>query len=116
MPGKESVLHNGTPQPWRAFYYGKGISTMKLILAIALGAAALLGAQAAAADHTSTYGKRLTSTDAVAKSRAGSFDVYIDKPTGFAFVNTPAGWTFTRKVPDDTPALGGRKPGSIAKF
>jgi len=93
---------------------------MKLKLTIALGTAALLGAsfgaQAAPAADTATYGKRLASTGAVAKSRPGSFDVYIDKPTGFAFVNTPAGWKFTRKVQDDSPAMGGKKLESVAKL
>jgi hypothetical protein len=26
------------------------------------------------------------------------FKVYIDKPTGFAYVKTPNGWLFVRKV------------------
>lgn len=78
---------------------------MKLRLMIAVGAAALLGASFSAyalpADETTTTpGKRLVSTVEVAQSRPGSFDVYIDEPTGFAFVNTPIGWVFTRKVPD----------------
>jgi hypothetical protein len=92
---------------------------MKSKLTLALGAAALLGAtfgaQAAPADDT-TYGKRLASTGAVAKSRPGSFDVYIDKPTGFAFVNTPAGWTFTRRVHDDSAVVGAGTLGSVIKF
>ncbi|HJV25836.1 MAG TPA: hypothetical protein VJ673_09110 [Aromatoleum sp.] len=81
---------------------------MKLKPAIALGAAALLAASfGALAEPTddAPYGKHLTSTEAVAQSRAGSFDVYIDAPTGFAFVHTPTGWTFTRKVQDDSPVL-----------
>lgn len=78
---------------------------MKLARMIAVGAAALLGASFSAHaspvdETTSTPGKRLVSTDEVAKSRPGSFDVYIDEPTGFAFVHTPIGWVFTRKVPD----------------
>lgn len=93
---------------------------MKLNLTIALAAAALLGAsfgiQAAPADDIAAYGKRLTSAEAVAESRPGSFDVYIDKPTGFAFVNTPVGWKFTRKVQDDSPAVAESKPGLVAKF
>ncbi|BAL27134.1 hypothetical protein [Azoarcus sp. KH32C] len=82
---------------------------MKLKPAIALGTAVLLavsfGALAEPAEDTAPYGKHLTSIEAVAKSRPGSFDVYIDAPTGFAFVNTPAGWKFTRKVQDDSPVL-----------
>ncbi|MGL1833061.1 hypothetical protein ACKVEX_05575 [Rhodocyclaceae bacterium SMB388] len=78
---------------------------MKLAHMIAVGAAVLLGASLSAhaspVDETiATPGKRLVSTDEVAKSRPGSFDVYIDEPTGFAFVHTPNGWVFTRKVPD----------------
>lgn len=90
---------------------------MKLNLILA--AAALVGTsivvQAAPAD-AAIYGKRLVSTDAVAKSSTGSFDVYIDKQTGFAFVNTPVGWKFTRKVQDDSTALGGAEAGLVAKF
>ncbi len=88
-------------------------------LTIALGAAALLGAglsvQAAPADETAPYGKRVESIQAVAKSRPGSFDVYIDKPTGFAFVNTPSGWKFTRNVLDGSAATSARG-GAVAQF
>jgi hypothetical protein len=77
----------------------------------ALGVTILLcatfGAHAAPDDDIAPYGKRLTSTEALAQSRPGSFDVYIDEPTGFAFVHTPEGWKFTRKVQDDSPALAG---------
>ena len=93
---------------------------MKVKLINALGAAALLGASlgalAAPDDDTAAYGKRMTSTDAVAKSQPGSFDVYIDKPTGFAFVNTPGGWKFTRKVQDDSAAVATRKLAALARF
>jgi hypothetical protein len=93
---------------------------MKLKPAITLGTAALLaasfGALAAPAEDAAPYGKHLTSIDAVAKSRPGSFDVYIDPPTGFAFVHTPAGWKFTRQVQDDSPAFAGKTPGPVAEF
>ena len=93
---------------------------MKLKLISALGAAVLLGAslgtQAAPSDDDAPYGKHLASTDAVAKSRSGSFDVYIDKPTGFAFVNTLGGWKFTRKVQDNSPAADASTPGPVARF
>jgi len=93
---------------------------MKLKPAFALGAAVLLaasfGALAEPTEDTAPYGKHLTSVDAVAKSRPGSFDVYIDQPTGFAFVNTPAGWKFTRQVQDESPAVAGKTPAPVAKF
>lgn len=82
---------------------------MKLNTTLVFAAAALFGASlsahAAPAEETAPYGKHLTSTEAVAKSRAGSFDVFIDAPTGFAYVNTPVGWKFTRKVQDDVTAV-----------
>ncbi|AYH44002.1 hypothetical protein [Azoarcus sp. DN11] len=80
---------------------------MKPLLAYALAGTVLLsaafGAQAAT-DDPAPYGNYLTSSE-VPQSRPGSFDVYIDPPTGFAFVHTPTGWTFTRKVPDDSLVL-----------
>lgn len=76
-----------------------------LVFAAATLFAASLGAHAAPDDETAPYGKHLATTEAVAKSRAGSFDVYIDAPTGFAFVNTPSGWKFTRKVQDDATSV-----------
>lgn len=70
---------------------------MKPATAIFAFALLTLSLAAQAGDEPS-YGNRVVSTDAVAKSRAGSFDVYIDPPTGYAFVNTPKGWIFVRKV------------------
>jgi hypothetical protein len=87
---------------------------MKATLTRVLGAAVVLcasfGARAALDDGTAPYGRHLTSTAAIAESHPGSFDVYIDVPTGFAFVHTPEGWKFTRKVQDDSPALAGWEP------
>jgi len=82
---------------------------MKFRFIVAVAAAALLGAGFSAHatsndETTTTSGQRLFSTDTVAKSLPGSFDVYIDEPTGFAFVHTPYGWKFTRKVPDASSA------------
>ncbi|MDO9599098.1 MAG: hypothetical protein Q7J47_15385 [Azoarcus sp.] len=85
-----------------------------LVFAAALLAASF-GAHAAPADETAPYGKRLTSTEAVAKSSAGSFDVYIDAPTGFAYVNTPSGWKFTRKVQDDVAIASKANPEKCAE-
>jgi hypothetical protein len=37
---------------------------------------------------------------------AKNFDVFVDKPTGFAFVKLPGGWKFAGKVsPDDVRRL-----------
>jgi hypothetical protein len=39
---------------------------------------------------------------AVGAAPAKNFDVFVDKPTGFAFVKLPAGWKFAGKVsPND---------------
>ncbi len=78
---------------------------MKLPRLIVLGAIALIGAQAASADDAASQGKRLFSIEEIAQSARGSFDVYIDEPTRFAFVHTPIGWKFTRQVQEDSPAL-----------
>lgn len=56
------------------------------------------GATTAAAESSENYGKRVNTIEQVAASQAGSYEVYIDAPTGFAFVNTVKGWTFTRQV------------------
>jgi hypothetical protein len=32
------------------------------------------------------------------------WDVYVDMPTGFAYVKTPAGWRFVRKLDDEQMA------------
>ena len=67
-----------------------------LIPAIALTAAAFAAGDANDAD--APFGKRVITTEAIAASQAGSYDVYIDGPTGFAFVNTVNGWTFIRQI------------------
>lgn len=71
-------------------------STIAAIAAAGIFLAA--GASTASAESTENYGKRLTTIEQVAASQAGSYEVYIDAPTGFAFVNTVDGWVFTRKV------------------
>jgi len=71
-------------------------TTINAIAAASLFLAA--GATSAFADSSESYGKRVSTIEQVAASQAGSYEVYIDAPTGFAFVNTVKGWTFTRKV------------------
>ncbi|HSD61458.1 MAG TPA: hypothetical protein VLC55_11455 [Burkholderiales bacterium] len=70
---------------------------MKLTIALITTTLAAAGIAAPAAAEPA-YGMNVNSSEAVAKSRPGSFDVYIDPPTGYAFVNTSAGWIFTRQV------------------
>jgi len=65
-----------------------------LIPAIAL----TIAGTAFAAGPDAPYGKRVSTQQEVAASPTGSYDVYIDGPTGFAFVNTVDGWKFTRQV------------------
>lgn len=77
---------------------------MKLIIALVTTTLAIAGLTAPAAAEP-TYGILINSPEAVAKSNPGSFDVYIDPPTGYAFVNTPAGWKFTGRVPAGAPVL-----------
>ena len=71
---------------------------MKLTIALITTTLAAAGIAAPAAAEPA-YGMNVNSPEAVAQSRPGSFDVYIDPPTGYAFVNASAGWIFTRKVP-----------------
>jgi hypothetical protein len=33
------------------------------------------------------------------------YELYVDEPTGFAFVKTPCGWHFVRKIESDRLAL-----------
>ncbi len=87
---------------------------MKLAIALCTFAAFAISAAARAGDEPS-YGNRVVSADAVAKSKTGSFDVFIDQPTGYAFVNTPKGWKFTRKVKDESPIVRSEEPGVQAK-
>ncbi|QID18602.1 hypothetical protein G3580_13795 [Nitrogeniibacter mangrovi] len=75
---------------------------MKTKIAIALGTIALTAGFATAAtaadEGTTTYGKRLTTTQEIAKSARGSFDVYVDRVSGFTFVNTITGWKLTGQL------------------
>lgn len=77
---------------------------MNTRIAIALTAFAVLGAGQPAFAGADTpdpaQGKRVTSIEEVAGSQRGSYDVYIDAPTGYAFVHTATGWTFVRQVPE----------------
>lgn len=75
---------------------------MKLIIALITTTLAAAGIATPAAAEPA-YGMNINSPEAVTQSRLGSFDVYIDPPTGYAFVNTPAGWTFTGQVPVGAP-------------
>ncbi|MCB1958212.1 MAG: hypothetical protein KDG55_21245 [Rhodocyclaceae bacterium] len=68
-----------------------------LIPAIAL----TIAGTAFAAGSDAPYGKRVSTQQEVAASQTGSYDVYIDGPTGYAFVNTVNGWKFTRQVAQD---------------
>lgn len=58
---------------------------MKLISSCLFGLAMLSAAGAATAEANKEY----TPAD---------YLVYVDKPTGFAFIRTPYGWKFVRKI------------------
>ncbi|WP_227817583.1 hypothetical protein [Nitrogeniibacter aestuarii] len=85
-------------------------TTMTAIAAASIFLAA--GATTASAESSENYGKRVSTIEQVAASKAGSYEVYIDVPTGFAFVNTIDGWTFTRKV--SAEALAAEKSAQLA--
>lgn len=77
-----------------------------------LAAAALLAASAPARAQEEVR-HRLTSYQATpcnpnARARPADFKVFIDRPTGYAFVCTPGGWVFARQLPGyGTPAESG---------
>jgi len=85
-------------------------TTMTAIAAASIFLAA--GATTASAESSENFGKRVSTIEQVAASQTGSYEVYIDAPTGFAFVNTVKGWTFTRKV--SAEALAAEKVAQLA--
>jgi len=85
-------------------------STLTAVVAASIFLVA--GATTASAESGQTFGNRVSTIEQVAASQAGSYDVYIDAPTGFAFVNTVKGWTFTRKV--SAEALAAEKAAQLA--
>ena len=66
-----------------------------LPLALLLAAPLAAGAPAAAA---MSGNPAATHPPAGAATAVKEFDVFVDLPTGFAFVKTPKGWTFVRKL------------------
>jgi len=58
---------------------------MRSIDSILFGMALLSGAGAATAESTKEY-------------PPSDYLVHVDKPTGFAFIRTPYGWKFVRKI------------------
>lgn len=58
---------------------------MRSMLPIFLGLALLSAASAATAENTKEYAP-------------SDYIVFVDKQTGFAFIRTPYGWKFVRKI------------------
>jgi len=73
------------------------IRNSSLGLAAALSVAALANA-AAASQAPANSQTAMVRSDAPVAPRQPDFSVYVDRETGFAFIKTPVGWKFVRKI------------------
>jgi len=73
------------------------IRNLTVLLAGALSFAALNHASAAAPASENAQ-TAMVRSDASALPGRPDFPVYVDRETGFAFIKTPAGWKFVRKI------------------
>jgi hypothetical protein len=82
---------------------------MKTHRLLVFATAALLGGTCAAADAASCSG---------ADYEPSRYQVYIDPPTGYAFIKTPCGWHFVREIESakvaEAISISGSKPPTVA--
>ena len=69
-----------------------------LVAATAIPLSLALAASAALASPTGAEGVTIATASGQVGTAVKDFDVFVDLPTGFAFVKTPRGWTFVRKL------------------